>query len=71
MVGLHRHSVLPEPDLPDVADLLAEGRGLASSFSVGPCPFLATYGVPSESAYKRRCMDEGAVMYHAQFGTRE
>jgi methylmalonyl-CoA mutase cobalamin-binding domain/chain len=68
--GLERAQVLPEPELPDADELMAEGRRLARTVSVGSCPFLQTYGVRSESEYKRRRMAEGAIMLHAQFGFR-
>ncbi|MDH4137007.1 MAG: cobalamin-dependent protein [Anaerolineae bacterium] len=70
MPGLHRAQILPEPELPDPTQLLAEGRRLARTVTVGPCPFLSAYGVRSESEYKRRRMAEGAIMLHAQFGYR-
>ena len=68
MPGLDRAQILPEPELPDAAELLAEGRRLARTVTVGSCPFLDTYGVRSESEYKRRRMAEGTVMLHAQVG---
>ena len=70
MPGLHRAQILPEPELPDPTQLLAEGRRLARTVTVGPCPFLSAYGVRSESEYKRQRMAEGAIMLHAQFGYR-
>lgn len=70
MPGLNRAQILPEPELPDADELLAEGRRLARTVTVGPCPFLSTYDVQSESEYKRRRMAKGAIMLHAQFGYR-
>jgi methylmalonyl-CoA mutase cobalamin-binding subunit len=70
MPGLHRAQILPEPELPDPAQLLAEGQRLSRTVTVGPCPFLSAYGVRSESQYKRQRMAEGAIMLHAQFGYR-
>ena len=70
MPGLDRAQILPEPELPDAAELLAEGRRLARTVTVGSCPFLDTYGVRSESEYKRQRMAEGTVMLHAQVGYR-
>ena len=70
MAGLDRSTILPEPELPDGSELLAEGRRLAQTFTVGRCPFLTTHGVSSESEYKRRRMAERALMFHAQFGFR-
>lgn len=71
MSGLSRDQILPEVDLPDATELLAEGRRLARMATVGPCPFLSTHGVRSESEYKRQRMAAGAIMFHAQFGYRE
>ena len=70
MADLDRSTILPEPDLPDGSELLAEGRRLAQTFTVGRCPFLSTHGVSSESEYKRRRMAERELMFHAQFGFR-
>lgn len=71
MPGLNRAQILPEPELPAASELLAEGRRLAQAVTVGPCSFLETYGVHSESQYKRQRIAEGAVMFHAQFGYRD
>ena len=70
MSGLDRRQILPEPELPAVAELLAEGRRLARTVTVGDCPFLNDHNVRSESEYKRRRMAEGSIMLHAQFGYR-
>ncbi|MGA2082527.1 MAG: cobalamin-dependent protein [Holophaga sp.] len=70
MQSLDRAWILPEPELPDAGALLAEGRKLAESVQVGPCPFLSEWGVRSEGEYKRRRMVEGAIMLHAQVGWR-
>ena len=40
---LSRDRILPEPDLPETAGLLAEGRRVARVATAGTCPFLATY----------------------------
>jgi methylmalonyl-CoA mutase cobalamin-binding subunit len=65
-----RQQLLPERTLPASADLIAEGRRLARTVSVGPSPFLVTCDVPSEAAYKRRRAAEGSLMLHAQVGYR-
>ncbi len=70
MSGLYRSSILPEQELPDANDLLAEARRLSGAIDVGSCPFLTTFGVESESSYKRLRMAEGELMFHAQFGFR-
>lgn len=68
---LNRLALLPEPDLPDDAALLAAGRRLAQDWRVGPSAFLAANGVASELAYKEGAMVSGRVMRHAQIGWRE
>ncbi|MDP6573599.1 MAG: cobalamin-dependent protein [Rhodospirillales bacterium] len=67
---LKRSAILPEPELPDAAALMAEGRKLAKTVAVGPSPFLEANGVACEIAYKERRVAEGAVMLHAQIGYR-
>ncbi|WP_169833512.1 hypothetical protein [Methylobrevis pamukkalensis] len=51
-------------------ELLARGRALARSVTVGPNPFLDLHGVASELAFKRRTMAEGRIAFHAQIGYR-
>ncbi|WP_139812027.1 cobalamin-dependent protein [Ensifer aridi] len=64
-------TLLPEPDLPHGADLLAEGRALARDWSVGPSAFLRHVGVASEYDFKRTRMAARRVMQHAQIGYRD
>ncbi|MGH6952948.1 MAG: cobalamin-dependent protein, partial [Alphaproteobacteria bacterium] len=68
---LDRKRVFPEAELPDWRELVAEGRKLAASVTVGRSPFLDHYGVASESDYKRRAMAERRLMFHGQIGFRE
>lgn len=68
---LTRSQVFPEAELPDAASLVAEGRKVAETVKVGRSPFLEHYGVASEIDYKRRCVEEGRVMMHAQIGFRD
>ena len=63
--------LLPEPDLPNGAALVAEGRALARDWSLGPSAFLKHYGVTSEHAFKLDQMAAGRVMLHAQIGYRD
>lgn len=67
---LTRQQLLPEPELPASPELLAAGRRLAQSVTVGACPFLTAYGVASEADYKRCRAAERAIMLHAQIGYR-
>jgi hypothetical protein len=68
---LDRKQVFPESSLPDARALIEEGRGMAKQVAVGRSPFLETYEVPSESAYKRKCTEQGRIMMHAQIGFRD
>ena len=69
--ALARAVLLPEPELPDAVDLMAEGRKLARTIGVGPSPFLAANDAACEIAYKERRAAEGTVMMHAQVGYRD
>ena len=42
---LKRSEILPEPDLPDANELMAQGRELARQVRVGSSPFLAEHHV--------------------------
>ncbi len=63
--------LLPEPDLPSGAELLAEGRALARDWTLGPSAFLRHVGATSEHDFKRARMVEARVMQHAQIGFRD
>ena len=71
MPTLDRNAVIPEPGLPSGAELLAEGRALARTWTLGPSAFLSEVGEPSEAAYKRSQMAAGRIMRHAQIGFRD
>ena len=71
MRTLERSWILPEPDLPAASGLLGDGRALARTVRVGPCPFLKEAGVGSEREYKLRMVDQGRIMLHAQVGYRQ
>ena len=68
---LARAAVFPEPELPDAAALMARGRTLAETVTVGRSAFLEHYGVACENDHKRAAMAEGRVMLHAQIGYRD
>ena len=69
--ALARAAILPEPDLPSGAELLAEGRALARDWRVGPSAFLDHVGERCEADFKRRAMAGGRIMRHAQIGFRD
>jgi methylmalonyl-CoA mutase cobalamin-binding subunit len=63
--------LLPEPDLPSGAELLAEGRALARDWTLGPSAFLRHVGATSEYDFKLAQMGKARVMQHAQIGFRD
>ena len=71
MLPLERNAVIPEPELTPGAELLAAGRALAKTWTVGPSAFLAEVGEASEAAYKRSQVAQGRIMRHAQIGYRD
>ena len=66
-----RKQLIPEPALPDVAELVAEGQRLAKGVSIGRSAFQDHYDVACESDYKRMRVAQGQVMLHAQIGFRD
>ncbi|MBW1994190.1 MAG: hypothetical protein JRI77_07030 [Deltaproteobacteria bacterium] len=46
----------------------AEGRALAADVKIGRTLFMDKMGVDSEAEYKRRCMRDGVIMFHAHIG---
>jgi len=65
-----RSKLFPESDLPPCPELIERGRALASETPLGRCAFLDHYAIESEAAYKRRCIAESKLMFHAQIGYR-
>ena len=65
-----RDALFPE-GLPDGRAALAEGRAHAATMTVQRCPFLDLHGVASEAEFKRRSMQAGRLMFHAQIGYRD
>ena len=68
---LERAAILPEPDLPDYRELVAQGRRLAGAVALGSCAFLEKHGVDCELEYKRRRVAAGEIMFQAQVGYRD
>ena len=67
---LDRRTLLPETELPSGAELLAIGRKLQSTWSVGNGLFQREFGVQNEIEHKLRAMRDGRIMQHAQTGYR-
>jgi len=66
---LDRNEIFPEGRI-DGLSAFGSGRKLAHGIKVGPSPFLQKHEVSSEFAFKRRCMAEKRLMFHAQIGYR-
>lgn len=61
-------NILKETPLPKARDVMDESRRLASEITIGRTKFMDKYDVSSELEYKRRCIKEGRIMYHAHIG---
>ena len=68
---LRRSTLLPEPELPCAEEIMAEGRKLGRQITPARSAFQQHYDVTSEAQYKRRCVAEGKIMFHAQIGFRD
>ena len=68
---LRREGLLPEAELPDAQSVVSEGRRLGALISPVRSAFHCHYDVASESEYKRRCIEQGRTMFHAQIGFRD
>jgi len=54
--------------LPGGETVIFEGRALASDIDIGRTLFMDEMGVGSEAEYKRRCIQDGKIMFHAHIG---
>ncbi len=68
---LTRADILPEPNLPDARELVAQGQALATDWQVRPGAFLQHHDVACEAEYKRTMAVAGRLMQHAQIGWRD
>jgi methylmalonyl-CoA mutase cobalamin-binding subunit len=59
---------LAAEDLPDFNKVVRSGRDCATQIKLGTSAFLKKYDCGSEQEYKRQCMNEGRIMYHAHIG---
>ena len=69
--GFTRQMVFTEPELPHYGELASNAARLARDWRVGHCAFLSHYQVRCEAEYKRRMMEQGAIMQHAHMGFRD
>lgn len=61
-------ALLRDAHLPAMSDALRESREMASGVGIGRTLFMEKFDVSSELEYKRRCIKEGRIMYHAHIG---
>jgi hypothetical protein len=57
-----------ETELPSGASVVKEGRGIARNIEIGRTAFMDKMGVGSELEYKRQCIENAQIMYHAHIG---
>jgi methylmalonyl-CoA mutase cobalamin-binding subunit len=57
-----------ETELPSGASIVREGRSLAENIEIGRTAFMDKMGVSSELEYKRQCIKNAQIMYHAHIG---
>ena len=55
-------------DLPSAGPVINEGRLMAEGVQIGRTAFMDKMGLASEVEYKRACIREKKVMYHAHIG---
>jgi len=57
-----------ETELPSGASVVKEGRRIAKDIEIGRTAFMDKMGVSSELEYKRQCIENAQIMYHAHIG---
>ncbi len=57
-----------ETELPSGTSIVKEGCGIAEDIEIGHTAFMDKMGVDSELEYKRHCIDNKQIMYHAHIG---
>ena len=57
-----------ETELPCGASIVKDGCDLARDIEIGRTTFMDKMGVTSELEYKRQCIKNGHIMYHAHIG---
>ena len=65
---VERVQFLLEDELPKWESVVDEGHSIASSIRIGRTAFMEARGVSSESEYKRQCIRNGTITYHAHIG---
>jgi len=57
-----------EVELPNGRSLIDEGRAISKDIVIGRTAFMDKMGVSSEAEYKRTCIKENHIMFHAHIG---
>lgn len=65
---LNRVKTLASQRLPNYPELISQAQQAASQVVVGRSQFLRQHGCSSELDYKRQCMRDNYIMYHAHIG---
>jgi methylmalonyl-CoA mutase cobalamin-binding subunit len=61
------HAIL-DINLPSGQSVIKSGRSIAEDIAIGRTAFMDKMGVASEIEYKKQCMREKKIMYHAHIG---
>lgn len=57
-----------EVELPSRASITGDSRKIAGDIEIGRTTFMAEMDVDSELAYKKQCIKNGSIMFHAHIG---
>jgi methylmalonyl-CoA mutase cobalamin-binding subunit len=55
-------------ELPSISSLFQEARSIANNIKIGRTAFMDKMGVESEAEYKKQCIRDKTIMYHAHIG---
>ena len=55
-------------DLPSGPSIVGEGYKIAGNMKIGRTAFMDEIGVDSELEYKKQCIKDGKIMFHAHIG---
>ena len=63
-----RMAAIRSTPLPDVSSLFAEAKQAAQNITIGRTAAFDRWGVSSEAEFKRQCIKDGKITYHAHIG---
>jgi len=55
-------------DLPSGKSIIKQARSMAGDIKIGRTAFMDKMGVDSELAYKKQCLKDNRIMFHAHIG---